>query len=63
MSSIARTVGLWDSKVQVDMMYNKDEKSTDEFFNERGLTRGDVGTKKYPVPWVRMDHMWNTLFL
>lgn len=34
---------------QVDMMYNKDEKSTDEFFEERGLIRGDVGTKRYPA--------------
>lgn len=35
------------------MMYNKDEKSTDEFFQERGISRGDVGTKRYPVPWIR----------
>jgi len=34
---------------QVDMMYNKDEKSTDEFFQERGISRGDVGTKRYPA--------------
>merc|ERR1711933_659123 len=33
---------------QVTMMYNMDEKTTDEFFQERGLERGDVGTKKYP---------------
>ena len=35
--------------LQLDMMYNKDEKTTDDFFQERGLTRGDVGTKRYPV--------------
>ena len=35
------------------MMYNKDEKSTDEFFQERGISRGDVGTKRYPEPWIR----------
>eukprot|EP00435_Cladocopium_sp_Y103_P076104 s94_g77.t1 len=34
---------------QLDMMYNKDEKTTDDFFQERGLTRGDVGTKRYPA--------------
>ncbi|CAE7483363.1 unnamed protein product [Symbiodinium necroappetens] len=34
---------------QVDMMYNKDEKSTDEFFQEQGICRGDVGTKRYPA--------------
>jgi len=34
---------------QVDMMYNKDEKSTDIFFKEQGIKRGDVGTKKYPA--------------
>jgi hypothetical protein len=33
---------------QVSMMYNMDEKTTDEFFQERGLVRGDVGTKEYP---------------
>ena len=35
--------------IQVDMMYNKDEKSTDEFFQEQGICRGDVGTKRYPA--------------
>mmetsp|Transcript_25866 Transcript_25866/g.46789 ORF Transcript_25866/g.46789 Transcript_25866/m.46789 type:complete len:229 (+) Transcript_25866:57-743(+) len=34
---------------QVDMMYNKDEKTTDEFFKEQGIERGDVGTKSYPA--------------
>mmetsp|Transcript_70326 Transcript_70326/g.115602 ORF Transcript_70326/g.115602 Transcript_70326/m.115602 type:complete len:229 (+) Transcript_70326:32-718(+) len=34
---------------QLDMMYNKDEKTTDDFFQERGLTRGDVGTKRHPA--------------
>jgi len=33
---------------QLCMMYNEDFKSTDEFFAERGITRADVGTKKYP---------------
>jgi hypothetical protein len=30
------------------MMYNEDMKSTDEFFAERGISRGNVGTKKFP---------------
>jgi len=34
---------------QVAMMYNEDEKSTAEFFKDRGLTRADVGTRKYPL--------------
>jgi len=34
---------------QVDMMYNKDERTTDEFFKEQGIVRGDVGTKTYPA--------------
>ena len=34
-------------------MYNKDEKSTDEFFKERGVARGDVGTKRYPATRTR----------
>merc|ERR1712046_202488 len=33
---------------QVTMMYNADEKSTQEFFDERGIVRGDVGTAEYP---------------
>lgn len=33
---------------QVTMMYNEDEKTTKEFFEERGLVRGDVGTKEHP---------------
>lgn len=34
---------------QLTMMYNYDEATTNEFFEERGLTRADVGTKKYPA--------------
>eukprot|EP00747_Dinoflagellata_sp_TGD_P161916 gnl/TRDRNA2_/TRDRNA2_178946_c0_seq1.p1 gnl/TRDRNA2_/TRDRNA2_178946_c0~~gnl/TRDRNA2_/TRDRNA2_178946_c0_seq1.p1 ORF type:complete len:258 (+),score=43.07 gnl/TRDRNA2_/TRDRNA2_178946_c0_seq1:102-776(+) len=34
---------------QLTMMYNLDEKTTDEFFEERGLKRADVGTRKYPA--------------
>eukprot|EP00928_Gymnodinium_smaydae_P033260 TRINITY_DN23868_c0_g1_i1.p1 TRINITY_DN23868_c0_g1~~TRINITY_DN23868_c0_g1_i1.p1 ORF type:complete len:230 (-),score=42.98 TRINITY_DN23868_c0_g1_i1:249-884(-) len=34
---------------QLTMMYNLDEKTTEEFFQERGLVRGDVGTKRYPA--------------
>merc|ERR1719375_1676339 len=34
---------------QVTMMYNMDEKTTDEFFAERKLVRGDVGCDKYPA--------------
>merc|ERR1719191_1310859 len=33
---------------QLCMMYNKDIKTTDEFFADRGIIRADVGTKKYP---------------
>jgi len=33
---------------QLCMMYNESEKSTNEFFEERGIKRCDVGTKKYP---------------
>lgn len=31
------------------MMYNESVKTTDEFFAERGLVRGDVGTTKFPA--------------
>lgn len=34
---------------QVTMMYNLDEASTDKFFKEQGITRSDVGTKKFPA--------------
>jgi hypothetical protein len=34
---------------QITMMYNMDEKTTDEFFAERNLVRGDVGCAKYPA--------------
>jgi len=34
---------------QVTMMYNESEKTTDEFFEERGLERADVGTAKHPA--------------
>lgn len=34
---------------QLTMMYNKDEKTTNEFFQERGLTRADVGCRQYPA--------------
>eukprot|EP00933_Yihiella_yeosuensis_P059256 TRINITY_DN6029_c3_g1_i1.p1 TRINITY_DN6029_c3_g1~~TRINITY_DN6029_c3_g1_i1.p1 ORF type:complete len:226 (+),score=45.85 TRINITY_DN6029_c3_g1_i1:64-741(+) len=34
---------------QVTMMYNMDEKSTEVFFREQGIVRGDVGTAKYPA--------------
>ena len=44
-------------------MYNKDEKSTDEFFQERGLTRGDVGTIRYPVPWLELEYISYHKFL
>lgn len=33
---------------QLCMMYNEDMKSTDEFFEERGIKRADVGTNKFP---------------
>jgi len=33
---------------QLTMMYNDSIKETEEFFRERGITRSDVGTKKYP---------------
>lgn len=33
---------------QLCMMYNESWKDTDEFFAERGITRADVGTEKYP---------------
>jgi len=35
---------------QFTMMYNKDEKTTNAFFKDMGLTRADVGTPKYPAP-------------
>lgn len=31
------------------MMYNDSVKTTDEFFEEQGIKRGDVGTKKFPA--------------
>jgi hypothetical protein len=34
---------------QLTMMYNADEKTTDVFFKEQGITRADVGTSKYPA--------------
>eukprot|EP00928_Gymnodinium_smaydae_P020394 TRINITY_DN17881_c0_g1_i1.p1 TRINITY_DN17881_c0_g1~~TRINITY_DN17881_c0_g1_i1.p1 ORF type:complete len:224 (-),score=45.88 TRINITY_DN17881_c0_g1_i1:288-959(-) len=34
---------------QLTMMYNKDEKTTEEFFAERGIVRSDVGCPKYPA--------------
>lgn len=34
---------------QLTMMYNEDEKTTEEFFQEQGITRADVGTKRYPT--------------
>lgn len=33
----------------LSMMYNEDMKTTDKFFADRGLTRADVGTNKYPA--------------
>eukprot|EP00929_Paragymnodinium_shiwhaense_P120344 TRINITY_DN92284_c0_g1_i1.p1 TRINITY_DN92284_c0_g1~~TRINITY_DN92284_c0_g1_i1.p1 ORF type:complete len:246 (+),score=61.01 TRINITY_DN92284_c0_g1_i1:82-819(+) len=36
-------------KHQLVMMYNRDEKTTQEFFEERGLVRGDVTCPKYPA--------------
>jgi len=46
---IFRTVRPIPRNWQVDMMYNKDEKSTDEFFKEQGISRGDVGTRRFPA--------------
>jgi len=34
---------------QLTMMYNSNEKTTNEFFAERGLVRADVGTATYPA--------------
>jgi len=34
---------------QVTMMYNKDEKTTNEFFAERGLVRADIGCPAFPA--------------
>lgn len=34
---------------QLTMMYNRDEKTTEEFFAERGLARADVWCSKYPA--------------
>lgn len=34
---------------QLTMMYNRDEKTTEEFFQERGIVRSDVGCAKYPA--------------
>merc|ERR1712032_1225180 len=34
---------------QLTMMYNKDEKTTEEFFKERGIVRSDVGCRQYPA--------------
>jgi len=30
-------------------MYNKDEKTTNEFFAERGLVRADIGCPAFPA--------------
>lgn len=43
---------------QLTMMYNEDEKTTDEFFEERKLVRADVGTKKYPALKKSPDHSY-----
>eukprot|EP00930_Biecheleria_cincta_P081572 TRINITY_DN706_c0_g1_i1.p1 TRINITY_DN706_c0_g1~~TRINITY_DN706_c0_g1_i1.p1 ORF type:complete len:239 (+),score=49.38 TRINITY_DN706_c0_g1_i1:64-780(+) len=48
-TAIFRTLHAVPRNHQVDMMYNKDEKSTDIFFKEQGIKRADVGTKKYPA--------------
>jgi hypothetical protein len=34
---------------QLTMMYNYDDKSTEEFFQERGIVRQDVGCKQLPA--------------
>jgi len=34
---------------QITMMYNKDEKTTQEFFEERGLVRANVSAPKCPA--------------
>lgn len=34
---------------QLTMMYNEDEKTTENFFKERGLVRQDVGCPKFPA--------------
>merc|ERR1719163_1062495 len=34
---------------QLTMMYNKDEKTTNEFFEERGIVRANVGCKECPA--------------
>jgi len=47
--AIFRTLKPVPRNHQVDMMYNKDEKSTDVFFREQGIKRADVGTEKYPA--------------
>jgi len=46
---IFKTLRAVPRRHHVCMMYNKDEKSTDEFFAERGIVRGDMGTKQYPA--------------
>lgn len=48
-TAVFRTLKAVPRGYQVDMMYNKDEKSTDIFFREQGIKRGDVGTKKHPA--------------
>lgn len=45
MFSLLRAV---PKRYQLTMTYNKDETSMDEFFMERGLLRGDVGTPEFP---------------
>jgi len=41
---------------QVTMMYNEDEKTTDEFFAERNIVRADVGCKQYPAAKKARNH-------
>lgn len=47
--SIFRTTQDIPMNHQVTMMYNQDEKTTDEFFKERGLVRDDVGLAAFPA--------------
>lgn len=34
---------------QFTMMYNKDEKTTEQFFKDRGIVRSDIGCPQYPA--------------
>eukprot|EP00927_Polykrikos_kofoidii_P075517 TRINITY_DN7176_c0_g1_i1.p1 TRINITY_DN7176_c0_g1~~TRINITY_DN7176_c0_g1_i1.p1 ORF type:complete len:208 (+),score=24.74 TRINITY_DN7176_c0_g1_i1:87-710(+) len=48
-SMIFHTLCAVPKKHQLTMLYNIDEKTTEQFFSERGLVRANVGTARFPA--------------